>query len=254
MRRSGLSRLSLCIASVALTALVTAACGNPRPSVPQGLGTVLPPGHEVPSTPLVNQDGQTVTLQSFHGKYVVLAQFLTLCQDECPITTAAFQIMRRSVQKAGLGSKVAFIEATVDPDRDTVARLRAYQERFGADWTLLTGTDSDIAALWKYFGIFYQKVPEDYPDARDWLTGQPLSYDMEHSNGFILIDPDGNERFITTSLPFLHGEIPEQLRGLLDQLGIQHLKQGIAGNSYTIPQAMSALSWLVGREIPLVTS
>jgi protein SCO1 len=207
----------------------------------------------VPATPLVDQTGRAVSLQSFRGKYVVLAQFLTLCQDECPITTGAFQVMQRSVQKAGLSNKIVFIEATVDPDRDSVARLRAYQERFGADWTLLTGTDANIAALWKYFGIYYQKVPEDDPGATDWWTGKPLTYDVNHTNGFILIDPTGNERFITSALPYLHGQLPSNLRGLLDDLGIQHLNNGIPGNSYTVPQALSALSWLVGRNIPLVS-
>lgn len=247
-----LRALALVGISVLLTGLVSG-CGDPRPSPPQGLGYPLPPGHKVPSTQLVNQNGQAVTLQDFRGKYVVLAQFLALCQDECPITTGAFQIMQRSAQKAGLGDKVAFIEATVDPDRDTVARLRAYQERFGANWTLLTGTDSNVAALWKYFGVFYQKTTEDDPGATDWWTGQHLTYDMLHTNGFILIDPDGNERFITTELPYLHGQLPANLRSLLDDLGIQHLNNGIPGNSYTVPQALSALSWLVGRNIPLVT-
>ena len=152
---------------------------------------------------------------------------------------------------AGLGTKVAFIEATVDPDRDTVARLRAYQQNFGANWTLLTGTDANVAAFWKHFGVFVQKVPEADPEARDWWTGRPLTYDVDHTNGFILIDPAGNERFLTSELPFLHGQLPASLRSLLDSLGIQHLNQGIEGNSYTVPQALSALSWLIGRNIPL---
>ena len=109
--------------------------GTRAPS--QSFGAVIPPGDPVPPTPLIDQNGRPVTLQSFRGKYVVLAQFLTLCQDECPITTGAFQDMQQAVQQAGLGGQVAFVEATVDPGRDTPARLRAYQSEFGADWTLL---------------------------------------------------------------------------------------------------------------------
>jgi protein SCO1/2 len=214
---------------------------------------VISTGHPVPATPLVNQDGEPLTLQSFHGRYVVLAQFLTLCQDECPLTTGAFQTLQLSVQKAGLGDRVAFVEATVDPDRDTPARLKAYQRQFGGNWTLLTGTDANVAALWKHFGIFYQRVPEDDPPAIDWWTHQPLTYDVDHTNGFILIDPAGNERFLTQDLPYLHGQLPADLRGLLDSLGINHLENGIPGQSYTIPQALAALSWLVGRHIPLAT-
>jgi protein SCO1/2 len=212
---------------------------------------VIPPGHPVPATPLVDQDGRPMTLQSFRGKYVVLAQFLTLCQDECPITTGAFQTMQQSVQQAGLGNQVAFVEATVDPERDVPARLRAYQTEFGADWTLLTGASADIAALWKHFGIYYQKVPEQDSDAVDWWTHKRLAYDVNHTNGFILIDRAGNERFLTQELPLLHGQLPANLKSLLDDEGIDHLRNGITGFSYTIPQALAALSWLVGRNIPL---
>ena len=78
--------------SVLLVAGLVAACGGSDPTAPpQSLGAVIPAGHAVPATPLVDQNGRPVTLRSFHGKYVVLAQFLTLCQDECPITTGAFQ-------------------------------------------------------------------------------------------------------------------------------------------------------------------
>jgi protein SCO1/2 len=228
-----------------------AGCGSSRPAAPSpNLGAVLPIGHPVPATPLVNQYDQPITLQSFRGKYVVLAEFLTLCQEECPLTTGALQTMQRSVQQAGLGSKVAFMEATVDPGRDTPARLRAYQTEFGANWTLLTGTSANVTGLWKHFGIFYQKVPEGKPPAIDWWTHQPLTYDVDHSNGFILVDPEGNERFVTQDIPELHGQLPANLRTLLDGQGISDLNNG---TGYTIPQALDALSWLVGRRIPLAS-
>jgi protein SCO1/2 len=234
-----------------LCAAGLAGCGSSRPAAPSpDLGAIIPIGHPVPATPLVNQDDQPVTLQSFRGKYVVLAEFLTLCQEECPLTTGALQTMQHSVQQAGLGNQVAFIEATVDPGRDTPARLRAYQTEFGANWTLLTGTNANVTALWKHFGIFYQKVPEGDPPAIDWWTHQPLTYDIDHSNGFILIDPAGNERFVTQDIPELHGQLPANLRTLLDSQGISDLKNG---TGYTIPQALNALSWLVGRHIPLAS-
>jgi protein SCO1/2 len=120
----------------------------------------------------VNQDGHALTLGSFRGKYVVLAQFLTLCQEDCPLTTRVFQVLQASVEHAGLGRHVAFIEATIDPQRDSPARLRAYQTEFGADWTLLTGSAAHVTAFWRRFGIYYQKVPEGPPPAS---TGGPTN-------------------------------------------------------------------------------
>jgi cytochrome oxidase Cu insertion factor (SCO1/SenC/PrrC family) len=200
--------------------------------------------------PLVNQNGQAITRRAFPSKYVVLAHFTALCQDECPITTGAFETLQQSVRRVGLADKFVFVEATLDPDRDAVARLHAYQTRFGADWQLLTGTEENIATLWQYFGIYYQKAPQDNPPGIDWLTGKALTYTVDHTNGFILIDPAGNERFITQELPDLRSQLPTNLRSLLDGLGVQRLNNGIPGQSYTIPQAPSALSWRLGRHIP----
>jgi cytochrome oxidase Cu insertion factor (SCO1/SenC/PrrC family) len=250
-------RTSLIRAAAAAALLVPAlalglgACGSEPPAPSASFGTVFPKPRQVPTTPLVNRDGQKMSLASFRGKYVVLAPFLTLCQEECPLTTGVFQELQASVNKAGLGDKVAFVEVTVDPGRDTPARLQAYERRFGIDWTLLTGTSASINTFWKPFGVWYQKVPEEKPAQTDWWTGRPLTYDVDHDDGFILISSSGKERFITLDIPDLHGKLAVQLRSLLDSQGLQYLDHGAPGQDYTIPQALGALAWLMGRSIPL---
>jgi cytochrome oxidase Cu insertion factor (SCO1/SenC/PrrC family) len=177
--------------------------------------------------------------------------FLTLCQEECPLTTGVFQELQASVDKAGLGDKVAFVEVTVDPGRDTPARLSAYERRFGVSWTLLTGTRANIGAFWKPLGVWHQKVPKEKPPEIDWWTGKALTYDVDHDDGFLLINPSGQERFITLDIPDLHGKLAAGLRSLLDSQGLHYLDHGSPGNDYTIPQALGALAWLLGRSIPL---
>ncbi len=129
-----------------------------------------------------------MSLAGLRGKVVVLAPFLSLCQDECPLVTGAFISLQRDLRAAGQAHRVVFVEATVDPGRDTVARLAAYEKEFGADWDLWTGTPAQIASFWKPFGVEYQKVPEEQPPKDDWWTGQPLTYDVEHTDGYILIN------------------------------------------------------------------
>ncbi len=226
-------------------------CGSDPQAPSANFGTVFAKPRHVPTTTLVNQDDQKMSLASFRGKYLVLAPFLTLCQEECPLTSGVFQVLQSSVKRAGLADKVAFVEVTVDPGRDTPARLQAYERRFGVDWTLLTGTAAQVKPFWDAFGVWYQKVPEGKPAEIDWWTGKPLTYDVDHDDGFILINPSGNERFITLDIPDLHGKLAAQLRSLLDSQGIQYLDHGAPGQDYSIPQALSALSWLVGRRIPL---
>ena len=199
--------------------------------------------------PLVNQHGQAVTLAGLRGKVVVLAPFLSLCQDECPLVTGAFIAMQRDLQAAGLARRVVFVEATVDPGRDTVARLAAYQKEFGADWDLWTGTPTNIAAFWKPFGVAYQVVSEEQPAKTDWWTGQPLTYDVDHTDGYILIDQSGRERFVDASAPNQKGALTPKLRGLLDNGGLHDLQNPQAPD-WTTADALAAVGWLLGTSIP----
>ena len=107
----------------------------------------------------------------------MLADFLTLCQETCPLTTGNLLAMDRAVMAAGLGQRVRFAELTVDPDRDTPARLRAYRTLIGApaNMLLLTGRPAVIEQIWRYLGVWYQRVGEDSPPGTDWLTGRPLT-------------------------------------------------------------------------------
>jgi protein SCO1/2 len=235
---------------MALLATVLAACGSSAPAAPStSQGLVL--NRTIPNIPLITSSGLPTSLAAYRGKYIVLANFLSLCQDECPLVTGAFIAMQRDVRAAGLGKKVVFMEITIDPGRDTPARLAAYSKRFGADWPLLTGTPANLKALWKFFGIFVQIVPEDPPAKIDWYTGTPLTYDVDHTDGYILIDPSGHERFIDANPPQLHGHLKQSLVNLLNAGGLKNLYTQSRPN-WTLSDAVSSLSWLVGRNIPSV--
>ncbi len=197
---------------------------------------------------LVNQRGQAVSLAGLRGKVVVLAPFLSLCQDECPLVTGAFIALQRDLQAAGLAHRVVFVEATVDPGRDTVARLAAYQKEFGADWDLWTGTPANIAAFWKPLGVSYKIVPEEQPPKTDWYTGKPLTYDVDHTDGYFLVNAAGRERFVDATAPNEKGALDPKLRGLLDDGGLHDLENPQAPN-WTTADALAAIGWLLGTNI-----
>jgi protein SCO1/2 len=224
-----------------------AACGSSAPAAPpanQGLQLNAPtPQH----LQLVDQHDRRVSLASLHGKVVVLAPFLSLCQDECPLITAAFTSQQRDVKAAGLSDRVAFVEATVDPVRDSVARLAAYQKEFGADWNLWTGTPNQLEAFWKPFGVSYQFVPEEQPAKIDWWTGKLLTYDVDHTDGYILIDANGRERFVDASAPNIPNLSPK-LKALLNVGGVHDLTHPQA-TSWTIANVLTALSWVLGTNV-----
>ncbi|MGA2473717.1 MAG: SCO family protein [Acidimicrobiales bacterium] len=199
--------------------------------------------------PLVDQQGRPVSLAGLEGKVVVLAPFLSLCQDECPLVTGAFISLQRDLRAAGLGNQVVFVEATVDPGRDTVARLAAYQKEFGADWDLWTGTPANVAAFWKPFGIEYQIIPEEQPPKIDWFTGKPLTYDVDHTDGYILVGTDGHERFVDATAPNLGGKLDPKLTSLLDDGGVHDLHNPQQPN-WTIADALASISWMLGTNVP----
>ncbi|HEY3942054.1 MAG TPA: SCO family protein [Acidimicrobiales bacterium] len=195
-----------------------------------------------------DQDGRTVTLDQFRGKVVLLAPFLTSCQEECPITTGALLEMAKSIARDGLAHQVALIEVTVDPGRDTPARLAAYARWTGSDWPLLTGTGATIAQLWRYFGVYYQTVPEGSPPGIDWETHQPYTYDVDHSDGFFLLDQRLRERFFAGGMVKV-GKLPPRLQHLLDREGRSNLKDP-GGGHWTVAQGLDAIGWVLGRQLP----
>ena len=197
---------------------------------------------------LVNQHGNSVSLAALHGRVVVLAPFLSLCQDECPLITGAFLALQRDVSAARLADKVVFVEATVDPARDSVARLAAYQREFGADWQLWTGSPAAVAAFWKPFGVSFMRIPEEQPPKTDWWTGQPLTYDVAHTDGYILIGSDGRERFVDASAPDMAGRLGHKLTSLLDDGGVHDLRHPGAP-AWTVDDALASISWLVGKPV-----
>ncbi|HEX3460918.1 MAG TPA: SCO family protein [Acidimicrobiales bacterium] len=201
---------------------------------------------------MVNQNGAPTTLASFRGKTVVLAPMLTLCQEVCPLTTQNLLLMQQAINKAGLAKQVAIIEYSVDPGRDTPARLAAYAKLTGATWTLLTGNQANVAAMNSFFYVEAQQVPEGSPPQLDWWTHQPLTYDVNHSDGFFIIDSSGHERFATAATPDVTShKLPAALNAMLDTQGEQNLNDpSINGQTWTVSQALSDLGWVIHRSIP----
>jgi len=187
---------------------------------------------------LVDQNGRSLTLASLRGKIVVVAPLLTFCQETCPMTSANIHRAARDVQRAGLGDHVVFLEPTVDPARDTVARIHAYEKLYGAlpDWHLATGKPADVLAMWKGLGVSTERTKPD-DTVRDWLTGKVVhhSYDVHHQDLVLVIDPAGRLRWITIGHPDARGQkLPVSLREFLNDEGRENLAH---------PRARGASSW-----------
>ena len=234
-----------------LGACALAGCGSTSapeaaPTIAAGsqLGGPLPPA--IARIPFTDAAGHTVRLADYRGKTVVLQDVLTLCQEHCPIDTAAFVGAARAYAAGPHASDVVFLSITVDPQRDTVAQLAAYRKLYaGAShnlphWHLLTGSPADITKLWKTLHVYVQRVPQDAV-VRNWRTGQRLTYDVDQGDEVFFIDPRGRERYVLVGQPSTsNGTIPPAMQKFMTRQGHANEKKG----SWTTADELNVLRWL----------
>jgi protein SCO1/2 len=106
-----------------------------------------------------NQDGELVLLKSFIGKPVVLTMFFANCTYACPLLVNDMQKMENSLPK-DKKNNFRFILVSIDPERDTPAKLKTYAKEHNLDlsrWTLLSGKTDDIMELAELTGFKYKK-------------------------------------------------------------------------------------------------
>jgi cytochrome oxidase Cu insertion factor (SCO1/SenC/PrrC family)/thiol-disulfide isomerase/thioredoxin len=194
--------------------------------------------------PLLDAHGHRTSLAAFRGRYVVLAPSLTLCHEVCPLTTAALTELRSELARRGLGRKVAIAQVTVDPWRDSPARLRAFRRLTASPIPFLTGTRSEIHALWHQLGVAYKRVPQGHPADVDWWTGKRETFDVQHTDGAFVIDPRGHLRAAFVGMPALDGRLPQRLSRLLNEIGRANLRRPQA--PWTAKELLAAVTNLTG--------
>jgi protein SCO1/2 len=250
------------VTAAAFAAVLALAACSGGPAVPVASPSPTPPNGTVldiavpPSTaalPLRDQAGRTVTLASFVGKTVVIADFLTLCQEICPLTSANMSSVSTSLTKAGLTNDVVILEVSVDPTRDDVTHLAAYQKLFGAQahWSFLTGAPADIATLWKSFGVATEQTPiTESPAPKDWLTAAPLTYDIGHQDVVIIIGADGHEKWLVNGTPSVSSRsaVPSTLQSFLSADGLAN-ESAPPDPSWTAADVESAITYVTGRRV-----
>lgn len=221
-----------------------------------GVGTVMDEAlpARIADLPLVDQNGHATDLAAFHGKVLMISDTMTLCQETCPLDTADLVQTARELNEDGLAGKVEFLTITVDPARDTPEQLAAYRGLYKpapSNWAALTGSPSNVAALWKYFGVYIRKVPEGPPASVNWRTNRPLTYDLDHSDEVFFIDAKGTERFLLEGMGHVAAgtNVPQAMKSYLDAKGLANL-HAPASDGWTVPQGLSVLSWLLQRPVP----
>lgn len=130
---------------------------------------------------LTDYDGKKVALSQFRGELVLLFFGYTHCPDICP---AALGKLKKVYNEFGSGRadlRVLFI--SIDPDRDSIQKLKSHLPVFHHEFVGLTGTDEELSRVAKMFGVAYFKEDNGINHTDDYL--------MNHPTSIFLISRDG---------------------------------------------------------------
>lgn len=155
-----------------------------------------------PAFALTDQHGRRVTLAGLRGKVVVATFLFTQCTEVCPVLP---QILARVDQhlEAAERARLVYVGISIDPQRDTPARLRQFIAEHRLDaarWSLLTGSLRELTRTADDYGVVAR------PDPRLGFV---------HNTVFVLIDGAGRMRTEFHGLATPTAEIAAAVRRLL---------------------------------------
>jgi protein SCO1/2 len=139
---------------------------------------VIPPNTSpAPDFTLRDQNNQPVSITSVRGRVVALTFLDSHCKQLCPLEADQLAQVQGSLGKS---VPLSVLVVSVAPATDTPASERAFaaEHHWTGDWHWLTGTQAQLAAVWKAYSIAVQISPED----------------IIHSSVLYLIDRGGYER------------------------------------------------------------
>ena len=132
--------------------------------------------HMIPDFSFTNQDGETVTQETFKGKIYIADFFFTTCPTICPIMKTQ---MLRVYEKYKDNPDVLILSHTIDPKYDTVEVLHEFADRLGVSsdtWHFVTGDQDKIYDIGQNS---YMVTAREDPD-------EPGGY--LHSGAFLVVD------------------------------------------------------------------
>lgn len=165
---------------------------------------LLPQSRSLPDMKLVDQDGQSVALDSLKGKWTLLFFGYTFCPDICPTTLAQLRQIKSELPK-GAVDQLRVVLVSVDPNRDTPQQLKTYLGYFDKQFQGLTAPVDAIQKLANAVSIPF--IPAD--------TTQP-NYTVDHSGNLAVLGPDGTQRGFIRA-PLNNQKLVAQLPRLMER-------------------------------------
>lgn len=176
-----------------------------------------------PSFRLTNQFGRPTDLETLRGKRVVLSFLYTRCPDTCPRYLSDIATALKSGDGVSEGGETpAVVIVTVDPDRDTVPRLREFSQGWPSDWLFVTGSYQQVSQVWRSYGVTVEKQPAAH------LSEVSHSYSVLHTTKAVLINEQGYQAAVLSG-PWAPGTLKK---------GLANMRQGAGTPSAVDPWAV----------------
>lgn len=121
-----------------------------------------------------------ISLSDFRGKVVVIYFGYSHCADFCPIELGMLGNALKSMKPEEV-EQIQPVFITLDPARDDAKQMATYSERFHSKLIGLTGSDTELAAVAKAYGISYKKGP----------VNAAGGYDIDFPSVFFLVGRHG---------------------------------------------------------------
>jgi len=163
--------------------------GPPQPS--NATLIVLPEPRVIADFDLIDDEGNSFTLDNLRGQWSLIFFGFTHCPDVCPTALLDLKLIHEKLLQsrsyAAKGHQVLFM--SVDPERDTPEKLNNYVNYFHPDFIGVTGPQEQLSPLTMQLGIAY-RIEEHEAGSQQ--------YNVDHSISIMLMDPEGR----------LHGVFP----------------------------------------------
>ncbi len=152
---------------------------------PRYNGTVLEAPTPVPDVALTAHTGRPVSLHDLRGRVLLIYFGYTACPDACPATMAELAAAVEELPPSQR-AEVQVILISVDPARDTPARLADYVTHFSPSFLGMTGSEEELKAVAAPFGVYFEK-------------GERLGNDgylVDHTASVFAVDKESRLRLI----------------------------------------------------------
>jgi protein SCO1/2 len=167
--------------------------------------TLLPTPRPVEPFELTDHRDERFDRDRLLGTWSLFFFGYTYCPDICPTTLQALKTVNAHWETASALAASAAEEApappqvvfvSVDPDRDSPARIGEYIAHFDDSFVGATGTVEQLETFTRSVGVFYSKVePAEGIEALE-TEGSAPGYLVAHSSKLYLVDPQGRLRAV----------------------------------------------------------